>query len=129
MGMAWVVHILLGNTHLAYTVQDLPSPDVWRQLISDNNDGSMPREPYQRCSQAIFEAWLKQEIEANPLIDSHFGVKLESCKETDQGVESVLVDVNTGDKRTVLSQYVAGCDGSGSRVRRDIGINLIGGPT
>lgn len=88
----------------------------------------MPREPYQRCSQAIFEAWLKKHIQQQPLIEAHFGVKFESLEESEDGVVSHVVDVATSEKRTIRSQYVAGCDGAGSRVRKSIGIDLIGGP-
>lgn len=88
----------------------------------------MPREPYQRCSQALFEAWLKPTIEANPLVDCHFGLKFESLKETADGVYSLLRDTTTGQAHVVKSQYVVGCDGAGSRVRRSANINLTGGP-
>lgn len=88
----------------------------------------MPREPYQRCSQAIFESWLKPRIQDNPLIDSHFGVKFETLKELEDGVESYLTDVKTGGKYVIRSKFVVGCDGAGSRVRKAIGSELIGGP-
>jgi 2-polyprenyl-6-methoxyphenol hydroxylase-like FAD-dependent oxidoreductase len=107
---------------------DLDSPDQWRKRITQQNDGSMPAEPYQRCSQAIFEAWLKPRIQAEQLIDSHFGMKFESLKETDEGVVSQLVDRKTGEKHVVRSKYVVGTDGAGSRVRKEIGGELIGGP-
>lgn len=87
----------------------------------------MPREPYQRCSQAIFEAWLKPRIQANPLVKSFWGMKFESLSESDSGVECELTDTE-GEKHVVKAQYVIGCDGGGSRVRRCIGLKLEGGP-
>ncbi|KAL6900540.1 FAD binding domain-containing protein [Trichoderma evansii] len=106
----------------------LDSIDAWRQRISEQNDGSLPREPYQRCSQAVLEAWLKPRIQDEKFIDAHFGLKFESFTETDDGVESILTDVTTGDKHIVHSKYLVGCDGAGSRVRRSAGIDLVGGP-
>jgi 2-polyprenyl-6-methoxyphenol hydroxylase-like FAD-dependent oxidoreductase len=88
----------------------------------------MPREPYQRCSQAIFEAWLKPRIQMEPSIDSQFSVKFESLEEHEDYVESHLTNVDTGEKFVIRSQYVVGCDGAGSRVRKAIGSELIGGP-
>ena len=88
----------------------------------------MPREPYQRCSQAIFEAWLKPRIQAEPLIDAHFGIKFESLLEKEDSVECHLTDVTTNQAHIVRSQYVIGCDGAGSRVRKEIGSDTIGGP-
>ena len=108
-------------------LQDLPSPDEWRSRIKEQNSGSMPREPYQRCSQAIFEAWLKPRIQAESSITSIFGMKFESLVETEDGVESYLTDA-AGESHLVKSKYVIGCDGAGSRVRRSIGGTLIGGP-
>ncbi|KIW91571.1 uncharacterized protein Z519_07538 [Cladophialophora bantiana CBS 173.52] len=107
---------------------DLPSPNVCQSKIQERNDGSMPRYPYQRCSQEIFEAWLKEVIEAEPLIDSYWGVKFESLRELEDVVESELTDMTTGALHVIRSQYVAGCDGAGSRVRKSIGIELTGGP-
>ncbi|KIY03003.1 uncharacterized protein Z520_01469 [Fonsecaea multimorphosa CBS 102226] len=110
------------------TKWDLPSPDWWRHHIKAHNDGSMPREPYQRCSQAIFEAWLKPRIQAQPLIESHFGWKFERLSESEDGVECELTDTTAGETHRVRAQYVIGCDGAGSRVRKAIGVDLIGGP-
>lgn len=107
--------------------QDLDSPDEWRRRIKETNDGSMPREPYQRCSQAVFEAWLKPRIQENPLIESHFGWKFETLTEYDGYVESKLVDQD-GHTHIVKSQYVIGCDGAGSSVRRAVGIEMKGDP-
>ncbi|OAL43997.1 hypothetical protein IQ07DRAFT_616123 [Pyrenochaeta sp. DS3sAY3a] len=87
----------------------------------------MPREPYQRCSQAIFEAWLKPKLEANALVETHFGWKFESLVELDTHVECTIVD-QTGQQHVVRSQYVIGCDGAGSKVRAAIGSKLEGGP-
>ncbi|EXJ60041.1 hypothetical protein A1O7_04190 [Cladophialophora yegresii CBS 114405] len=110
------------------TKWDLPSPEWWRAHIKETNDGSMPREPYQRCSQAIFEAWLKPRIQNEPLIDSYFGMKFESLAETDAGVDCELTDTVRGETHRVKAQYVVGCDGGGSRVRKAIGVDLVGGP-
>ncbi len=87
----------------------------------------MPREPYQRCSQAIFEAWLKPQLEAEPLIDSYFGMKFESLEENHSGVICHFSST-AGEQHVVHADYVIGCDGAGSRVRQSIGGTLTGGP-
>jgi 2-polyprenyl-6-methoxyphenol hydroxylase-like FAD-dependent oxidoreductase len=89
----------------------------------------MSREPYQRCSQVVFEAWLKPRIQAESLIHSVFGLKFESLVESADGVESTWIDVESSETHVVKSKYVVGCDGAGSRVRRSSGMNLTGGPT
>ena len=87
----------------------------------------MPREPYQRCSQAIFEAWLKPKIQKIPLIKSIFGWKLTELVESDTGVRCEVVD-QEGLTHIIQAEYVIGCDGAGSRVRKSLDINLTGGP-
>jgi 2-polyprenyl-6-methoxyphenol hydroxylase-like FAD-dependent oxidoreductase len=99
------------------TQWDLLSPDEWTERIRDQNEGSKPREPYQRCSQAVFEPWLKPHIQAESLIDSYSGLKFESLEETEEGVVSQLVDTVTGEKYVVKSKYGVGCDRAGSRVQ------------
>ncbi|CZR49046.1 uncharacterized protein FPRO_12483 [Fusarium proliferatum ET1] len=108
---------------------DLASPNEWRRRIESQNDGSMPREPYQRCSQSIFEAWLKGQIDKEPLISLHFGLQFESFQETRGGIKSVAIATTKGTKHTISSDYLVGCDGAGSKVRRCLGIEMEGGPT
>lgn len=114
---------------MADVCQHLPSLDEWRKQIKQKNDGSMPREPYQRCSQAIFEAWLKPKIQAEPLIDSYFGMRFEGSVEEGDGVVSTLIETSSGETRAVKTEYFIGCDGAGSRLRRAIDVSLTGGPT
>jgi len=105
----------------------LPSVDEWRKAISENNDGSHPAEPGQRCSQIIFEAWMKDKCLQQKLIDGHFGLTFVSAIEDDEGVTSHLTD-KEGRAHVVRSLYLVGADGGGSTVRKSAGIKMIGGP-
>lgn len=105
----------------------MESPASWKEKIRTQNDGTQPRIPYQRCAQSVFEKWLKPIVSNEPLVDARFGFKLESVKEEKDGVVSEL-QTHSGDKYVVRSDYVLGCDGGGSRVRRALGIRLAGGP-
>ena len=64
---------------------------------------------------------------AQPLITTQFGMKFESLVETEDNVISTFT-TQSGERHTVTSQYVIGCDGAGSKVRKSIGITLTGGP-
>ncbi|OAG35269.1 hypothetical protein AYO21_10540 [Fonsecaea monophora] len=112
----------------AITQWNHPSVDEYRQMIAERNDGTMPLEPWQRISQEIFEAWLKQLSEANELIDLRFGWKLETIQETGEGVEATVTDLNSSKIVKFRSRYAVGCDGASSRVRRNLNIPLDGGP-
>ncbi|EXJ79164.1 hypothetical protein A1O3_08665 [Capronia epimyces CBS 606.96] len=118
----------LGEKGEKIATWDLPSPDIWRERIKRQNDGSMPREPYQRCSQVVFEAWLKPICEKNPLIQTLFGYKFEELIEQADSVTCVVTDLERDQKLTFETEYVIACDGAGSRVRRSAGLKITGGP-
>jgi FAD-dependent monooxygenase len=110
------------------TSWDLESVDEYREKIAKTNDGTLPLEPYQRLSQAVFEAWLKRLCDKSALIDLRFGCKLESIQETNAET-SVLVTYNKTNKtRKIVSRFVGACDGASSRIRRGLNIPLDGGP-
>ncbi|RFU33162.1 hypothetical protein B7463_g3162, partial [Scytalidium lignicola] len=127
-------------SHLPYTVRmcsglgghtisqwDLPGVDQWRKIISEQNDGTQPLESWQRLSQIVFEKWLKEICDKNPLVDLRFGWKVESAEETDEGVLATAT-AKSGKKHVFKARYGVACDGASSRVRCSLGIPLIGGP-
>lgn len=99
-----------------------------QKQICQNNNGSMPSQPWLRCSQILFEAWLKKIVEKQPLVEPYYGTKFEHLTESENQVKSIVTDVNTGVEYVVISQYVVGCDGAGSRVRKSGGIGLAATP-
>ena len=116
-----------GNGKPANPHQTLPSPETWREKIREESDGSQPYESWIRGAQNLFEAYLREQLDANPLVDVHYGMKFESLAENDKGVESHLTE-NSNKSHIIESKNVVGCDGGGSRVRRCLGIESIGGP-
>ncbi|KIW81594.1 hypothetical protein Z517_04620 [Fonsecaea pedrosoi CBS 271.37] len=110
------------------TKWSMPSPDQWRERVKRQNDGTQPREPYQRCSQAVFEKAFKPLIQEQSLVTSYFGHKFESLHEKDDYVFSRFSVLGLSEEVVVKSKYVIGCDGAGSRVRQSIGGSLVGGP-
>lgn len=119
---------VLFSTGLAgrcFTRWALPSVDQWRMRIRDQNDGSMPQVPYQRCSQAIFEAWLKRLCEDDPLITVHSGWRFDDLVQDEAGVSANIIDLDGGTHR-IRAQYLVGCDGASSAVRKSVGIPLQG---
>ena len=110
------------------TKWDLPSADKFQKRIRENNDGTQPVEPWQRLSQAIFEKWLKGVCDEDPMIEMHFGHRVDSVLEEGSKVRTIVSEVNTGIPKVYLADYVAGCDGASSRVRSVIGSPVDGGP-
>jgi 2-polyprenyl-6-methoxyphenol hydroxylase-like FAD-dependent oxidoreductase len=104
----------------------LPYPSVAQAQaeIAACADGSMPLEPYQLISQYTLEPVLKSIAETLPGIDVCYGHEFISLEHDGTGVRA---RIKRGTTTTELSaQYLVGCDGGASNVRRQLGIKLHG---
>src|SRR5262249_60083265 len=86
---------------------------------------TQPVEPYQLISQYTLEPLLKSIAETLPSITVRYGCELVS---SEQDGSSVTAQVNSSDGAlsTLRAAYMVGCDGGGSLVRRQLGIDLSG---
>jgi 2-polyprenyl-6-methoxyphenol hydroxylase-like FAD-dependent oxidoreductase len=103
----------------------LPSVDEQFATLRAAPDGTRPGQPWQRCSQAIFEAVMMDRCKRDPLIDVRQGWQLQTCDQNGDVVEATVVD-DTGDALTIRASYLVGCDGASSRVRTELGIAMEG---
>jgi 2-polyprenyl-6-methoxyphenol hydroxylase-like FAD-dependent oxidoreductase len=104
----------------------LPYPSVAQAQaeIAACADGSMPLEPYQLISQYTLEPVLKSIAETLPGIDVCYGHEFISLEQYGTWVRA---RIKRGTTTTELSaQYLVGCDGGASDVRRQLGIKLQG---
>jgi len=101
-----------------------PSVSALQEAGRQINDGSMPLEPYQLISQYTLEPLLRQIAELTPGVTVRFGSELTGFSQDDDGV-TATVRTDAGG-RTVRASYLVGCDGAGSTVRRQLGIELRG---
>ncbi|KAJ5263382.1 hypothetical protein N7478_010987 [Penicillium angulare] len=104
----------------------ITSVNEQREYIRTHNDGTQPAEPGQRCSQIVFEAWLKELICGKANVTTKFGWTYMSHVETDDGVLATFLDC-TGATYTIRARHLVGCDGGSSRVRKSAGIKMLGG--
>jgi 2-polyprenyl-6-methoxyphenol hydroxylase-like FAD-dependent oxidoreductase len=90
-------------------------------------DGSMPLEPYQVISQYTLEPLLKSVVEKIPNVDVKFGHELLSFA---QGADGVTAQVrkSSGEQIEIRAQYLVGCDGGSSVVRKQLGFKMDGEP-
>ena len=91
-------------------------------------DGSLPLEPYQIISQYTLEPLLKSVAEAIPNIAVKFGHEFISFTEQPDGVTAQIKKTN-GESTTIRAQYMVGCDGGSSPVRRQLGFKMDGEPS
>jgi 2-polyprenyl-6-methoxyphenol hydroxylase-like FAD-dependent oxidoreductase len=102
-----------------------PTAAQRRALIRECNDGTMALEPAMRVSQALLEPALKNILESGaPQIDIRFGWGLHTFAQDADGVDAVIRCTATGQTRMIRAQFLAGCDGAGSVVRKGLGIRL-----
>jgi 2-polyprenyl-6-methoxyphenol hydroxylase-like FAD-dependent oxidoreductase len=105
-----------------------PNVDQARRIIRYVNDGSQPLEPDMRVSQVVLEPVLKKFIDDDRLVDVRFGWGFVSFEEATDSVTVLLRNTDTGEEEQVRCQFLAGCDGGNSKVRRQLGIDLSGTP-
>lgn len=104
-----------------------PSATEKTQIIRAENDGSHGAQAPLRVSQIQIEPVLKAAIDDNPLVDVRFNHRFEDfVKNGPDGVIAQIVHSDSGEMTEIHCQFVAGCDGGGSRVRRRLGIELEG---
>jgi 2-polyprenyl-6-methoxyphenol hydroxylase-like FAD-dependent oxidoreductase len=90
-------------------------------------DGSMPLEPYQVISQYTLEPLLKSVVDRAPDVAVKFGHALESFTQMADGVTAQVRKTN-GETVTITAEYMVGCDGGSSTVRKQLDFKMDGEP-
>lgn len=85
--------------------------------------------PLRNISQHRLEPLLAEAVATDPAVDLRYRVQWQSMAVDQHGVTSVVTDLATGDELIVRSRYVLGADGAGSRVRKALGIEMLGPPS
>jgi 2-polyprenyl-6-methoxyphenol hydroxylase-like FAD-dependent oxidoreductase len=80
----------------------------------------------QTCSQHWFDPILQRFARSFPHVTLRYRCRFESYEETETGIVATVTDAATGTRETIAAQYLVGCDGAGSAVRRAAGIALTG---
>lgn len=96
-----------------------------RAWIAQTRDGTAPLEPYQLVSQYALEPVLKAAAEATPNVTVRFGHTLVGFSQDGAGV-SATAQTADGAEQHYGAQYLVGCDGGSSFVRKTLGIPLEG---
>ncbi|MDB5406585.1 MAG: 2-polyprenyl-6-methoxyphenol hydroxylase, partial [Rhodospirillales bacterium] len=119
------VFIVLSMTEPPLLHLPYPSVAEAQAEIRACKDGTQPLEPYQLVSQYTLEPLLKSIAETLPSVTVHYGCEFVALAQDDSGVTATVRD-NNGSTATIRAAYLAGCDGGGSAVRRQLGIKLRG---
>ena len=102
-----------------------PSVAEAKAQIAACNDGTQPLEPYQLISQYTLEPLLKSFAEQLPSVDVRYGCEFLSFAQ-DRDCVTAQIRQFDGETFPIRAQYLVGCDGGASAVRRQLGIKLQG---
>lgn len=102
-----------------------PTVDEARKAAATTDDGSLPLEPYQVISQYTLEPLLRERAESLETVTVLFGHELVAFDDHGAGV-SVTYRSASGETTTVDADYLVGCDGGRSMVRKQLGFRLEG---
>src|SRR5258707_5953963 len=104
----------------------LPYPSVAeaKKEIAASTDASMPLEPYQLISQYTLEPLLKSIAEQLPSVTVRYGTEFLDFVENPDSVTARLR--GRDGTAEITAPYLAGCDGGGSSIRKQLGIGLMG---
>ena len=105
----------------------LPYPSVAqaKAAIAASNDGTLPLEPSQLISQYTLEPLLRSVAEAMPHVTVRYGCELVAFSQ-DAAAVHARVERSGGPDDEISADYLVGCDGGASFVRRELGIALAG---
>src|SRR6516162_7690269 len=106
-------------------VLSYPAVAERRRQIAESPNGVWLLEPYQLVSQNQLEPLLKEVAEGTPNVAVRYGCELVGFEQDAQGVTVVTRSVD-GREDVLRCAYLAGCDGGGSTVRKQLGITLQG---
>lgn len=102
---------------------------IGRTPVPSTLDRGLPDggpEMLRRCGQHLFDKILADAVMASGRGQVRYNARFERFVQDGSGVTSELTDTRTGQTLTVRSQYLVACDGSGSTIRKALGIGFSG---
>lgn len=119
------IYLITRWTHPPLLHLQYPSVTEYRRRIAACRDGSLPLEPYQIISQYTLEPLLKSIAECTAGVTVRCGCELVDFEQDATGVRARTVDRN-GREAIISADYMVGCDGGVSTVRKRLDIKLEG---
>ncbi|MGW1781181.1 FAD-dependent monooxygenase [Streptomyces sp. NPDC002143] len=119
-----------GSTAPSGRLVSRPVSGAWGRWSCSRRLPALDLEPWMRVSQVILDQVILEPALRDLLEDRakhvtvQYGWGLESFEEDADGVTAHLVSADGTRRRTVRARYLAGCDGAGSRTRKQLGIGL-----
>ena len=107
----------------------IPARGVRGTPAAAGPDTSWPTpEHTHRCNQKFFEPVLIAHAAQQPRIRILHRTEITDLTQDEQGVTASAVDLDGGTRSTIECDYLVGCDGASSFVRKSIGSEFVGSP-
>lgn len=99
--------------------EPMPAPGI---------DPGPPQSPErrERCPQDMFDPILRRFAESHAHVTLRYQTEVMSVVQEERQAEVRFRDLITGAESVIQADYVVGCDGAGSTVRRQLGIEMSG---
>lgn len=100
-------------------------PLIGRAPVPSTDDRGTPDvgpEMLRCCAQHLFDPILADAVMAGKHCSIRYSTRFESFVQDEDGVTSTLTSLEDGQTISIRSQYLVGCDGAASRVRKQLGI-------
>jgi 2-polyprenyl-6-methoxyphenol hydroxylase-like FAD-dependent oxidoreductase len=104
----------------------MPSEAEKRRSVANSPATALTPEPLLRANQMYVEAFLLAHARTRPNVTIRFGWSATAFQEDDQGVTVTAESTEGGPSETWRVQYLAGCDGGRSFVRRSLALRYSG---
>src|SRR5262245_7437829 len=118
---------------------DYPLDVAFVTTLSGHELARMPRPPrmseeaepfspmrLQVCSQMWFDPILRRFARSFANVTLNYRTRLESFDILEDRVSAEIIDLSSGRREHIEADYLVGCDGANSLVRRSLGIGLVG---
>ncbi|MGZ3410749.1 MAG: FAD-dependent monooxygenase [Xanthobacteraceae bacterium] len=119
--------------------EDFPFDNVFVTSLNDHELGRIPMPPlkdippfptspeqFAHCPQFIFDPILAAKARTYSSVTLRYRCQLTAFRDTGNGVVAELHDLKTGQREEVHADYLVGCDGIGSMIRKELGIEMRG---
>jgi 2-polyprenyl-6-methoxyphenol hydroxylase-like FAD-dependent oxidoreductase len=113
-----------GLDQLPVLVSQVTSVNQLRRRYASVRDGSAPVEPYALVSGAELASGLRDAVRAHPMVDLREGWTFTDLRLEQDGTIATVLEAGTGVRHVIEANYLAGCDGAHSTVRRCLGVSL-----
>jgi 2-polyprenyl-6-methoxyphenol hydroxylase-like FAD-dependent oxidoreductase len=105
-------------------VTAIPSAGELRHRYAANTDGSTPVEPYLLVTGADLTRRLRDAVRAHALVDLREGWTFTDLRQVAGGTVATVLDGATRTRHAIEADFLAGCDGAQSTVRRCLGVAM-----